>query len=45
VVNLYLDVTPVRMPLPLFGPWPGDRRPAQSAPAEEPPPGERPQQQ
>jgi cyanophycinase len=44
VVNLYLDVTPVRMPLPLFAPWSGDRRPAQSAPAEEPPAGERPQQ-
>ena len=45
VVNLYLDVTPVRMPLPLFGPWPGDRKPKGQAPAEEPPAGERPQQQ
>lgn len=44
VVNLYLDVTPVRMPQPLFGPWPGDRRPRQSATPEEPPAGERPQQ-
>ncbi|WP_423594405.1 cyanophycinase [Roseateles sp. MS654] len=43
VVNLYLDVTPIRMPMPLFGPWPGDRRPTRSAPAEEPPAGERPQ--
>ena len=45
VVNLYLDVTPVRMPQPLFGPWPGDRRPRQTATPEEPPAGERPQQQ
>ncbi|WP_416761138.1 cyanophycinase [Roseateles sp. So40a] len=45
VVNLYLDVTPVRMPLPLFAPWPGDRKPKSPAPAEEPPAGERPQQQ
>lgn len=44
VVNLYLDVTPVRMPLPLFGPWPGEPRPKKPAAAEEPPAGERPQQ-
>ncbi|WP_343627560.1 cyanophycinase [Roseateles sp.] len=44
VVNLYLDVTPVRMPMPLFGAWPGERRPKRDAPPEEPPAGERPQQ-
>ncbi|UXH77329.1 cyanophycinase [Roseateles amylovorans] len=42
VMNLYLDVTPVRMPLPLFSAWPGDRRPPKKAPPEEPPADERP---
>lgn len=26
VVNLYLDITPVRLPQPLYQPWPGDKR-------------------
>ena len=26
VINLYLDVTPVRMPQPLYGAWPGPNR-------------------
>lgn len=43
VVNVYLDVTPVRMSLPLYGAWPGERRPTRPAQPEEPPAGERPQ--
>lgn len=31
VVNLYLDITPVRMPQPIYRPWPG---PGRLAPAE-----------
>ncbi|MET0207564.1 MAG: hypothetical protein ABW220_00910, partial [Burkholderiaceae bacterium] len=42
VVNLYMDVTPVRMPLPLYTAWPTERRPVKPAPPEEPPAGERP---
>ncbi|MCV2363898.1 cyanophycinase [Paucibacter sp. DJ1R-11] len=32
VVNLYLDVTPVRMPQPLYSPWPGPDRVTGPAP-------------
>ncbi|MBT9491778.1 MAG: cyanophycinase [Paucibacter sp.] len=33
VVNLYLDITPVRMPQPIYSPWPG-AVPGRIAPAE-----------
>jgi cyanophycinase len=31
VLNIYLDITPVRMPQPLYGPWPGGARAATPA--------------
>ncbi|MDC8773855.1 cyanophycinase [Roseateles albus] len=34
VINLYLDITPVRMPQPIYSAWPGPGRKAAPAPAE-----------
>jgi len=34
VISLYLDITPVRMPLPLYGAWPGSKRATDAAPIE-----------
>lgn len=34
VVNLYLDILPVRLPQPLYQPWGGDKKPAEPANTE-----------
>ncbi|MBV8036852.1 cyanophycinase [Roseateles sp.] len=33
VTNLYLDISPVRLPMPLYGGWTGPAKPASAAPA------------
>ena len=38
VTNLYLDISPVRLPMPLYGGWNGATRPAPPGPAAPAPP-------